>query len=452
VAIYHNSVSIVKRSAGKSAVAAAAYRSGCKLKDERTGLTHDYTRKSGVDYSVILTPIEADWIADQAELWNAVEAAERRGDAQLAREITVAIPCELSRDNQIELVREYVQKNYVDRGMIADVNFHHLDGNNPHAHILLTMRDLKVDDQGEVSFGNKNRKWNDWQDAASFTQNRENWATIANQYLIEAGYPDVQIDHRSNADRGIETIPQIHLGVKTAAARKKGITSKRSNEYDRIEIANDNIRQKLEQIFQSESATRDLEHQLLEFDRRVSDRERNKNQFYEKVEIHKEVAKPTPSPAFGTWTFKKKIDHQLVRYILETTDRLGTDYQAGNYQIQVNEPQSEIQIKYKNNVAMIIYPSTCEALLIDYSFTVEQYQLGLAKSIDALTDLEQQQEQERQAEQERQLEQLEQQSQLELELARDITIDDSEPIIDDPKINVTRQLASKNISRGGWNR
>ena len=104
MAIYHNSVSVIKRSAGKSAVAAAAYRSGDKLRDEQTGLVHDYTRKSGVDYSVILTPIEADWIADREKSWNKVEVTEKRQDAQLAREITVAIPRELTRDNQIELV------------------------------------------------------------------------------------------------------------------------------------------------------------------------------------------------------------------------------------------------------------------------------------------------------------------------------------------------------------
>jgi ATP-dependent exoDNAse (exonuclease V) alpha subunit len=288
VAIYHNSVSVIKRSAGKSAVAAAAYRSGDKLTDERTGLIHDYTRKSGVDHSVILTPVAADWITDREKLWNKVEAAEKRGDAQLAREITVAIPCELSRDNQIELVCDYVKKNYVDRGMIADINFHHLNGENPHAHIMVTMRDLKIDKKGDVSFGKKNRQWNDWKDAASFTKNRENWATTANQYLVNAGCPDIQIDHRSNADRGIETIPQIHLGAKTAALRKKGIASKRGDEYDRIDVANHGIRKKLEQIYKLESATRDLEHQLAEFDRKVSKREK----FYEKIEKPREVAKP----------------------------------------------------------------------------------------------------------------------------------------------------------------
>jgi MobA/MobL family len=464
VAIYHNSVSVIKRSAGKSAIAAAAYRSGDKLTDERTGLTHDYRSKSGVDYSVVLTPIEADWIADRQQLWNKVEAAEKRGDAQLAREITVAIPIELSRNNQIALVRDYVQANYVDLGMIADINFHKLDSDNPHAHVMLTMRELKIDERGDVSFGNKNRDWNH---KNLLVKNREDWATLANKYLVDAGYPDRQIDHRSNADRGIEIIPQIHLGVAASAMQKKGIKSELGDKYDRIEIVNNNIRQKLEQIYESESATRDLEQQLAEFDRQITPPEIpkiptvtakkiDKSQFYEKIEIPKEVAKP-PELERRRWTSKKKIDPRLVRSILEIGDRLGTDYQAGNYQIQANVPQSEIRIKYKNNVAMIIYPSTCEALLIDHSFTVEQYQLGLAKSIDALTDSEQQQEQEQAKEQQQrqaepeQLEQLEQQKEPGLELPHDI-VDDSELIVDGPKINVTKPLASKNLSRGGWNR
>jgi MobA/MobL family len=450
VAIYHNSVSVIQRSAGKSSVAAAAYRSGEKLKDERTGLTHDYTRKSGVDYSVILTPVAADWIADRQQLWNKVEATERRGDAQLAREITVAIPNELNRENKIKLVLEYVQKNYVELGMIADVNFHHLDSDNPHAHIMVTMRDLTIDERGDVSFGNKNRGWNH---KTLLIKNREDWAKIANQYLIDAGYPDSQIDHRSNADRGIETIPQIHLGAKATAMRKKGTASKRSNEYDRIENANDNIRQKLEQIFQSESATRDLEQQLVEFDRQVSKRER----FYEKIEKPREVAKPPKPPklAYEKWSLKREIDPQLVSAIVEIGARLGTNYEAGNYQIQIHIPQREIEVRYMNNLAMIVDISTCEALVTDRTFNLQQYELGLKKSLDVLVTEEQQREQSQAKEWERaELErQLEQQSQPELELSPEI-IDDSQliiddvEIIDDPKIDFTKPLANKNLSRG----
>ena len=125
MAIYHHSVSVIGRSKGKSAVAAAAYRSGEKIEDIRTGIIHDYTKKTGVDYSEIITPelsaIDTSWLIDRAKLWNRVEAAEKRYDAQLCREVTLAIPIELSRDNQIQLVRDYVQATYVAEGMVADV-------------------------------------------------------------------------------------------------------------------------------------------------------------------------------------------------------------------------------------------------------------------------------------------------------------------------------------------
>ena len=375
MAIYHNSVSLVQRSAGKSSVAAAAYRSGQKLKDERTGLIHDYTRKSGVNHSVILTPVDADWISDRQQLWNQVEATEKRGDSQLAREITLAIPIELNREDKIKLVCEYVQGNFVALGMVADVNFHGMDSDNPHAHIMVSLRDLKIDEQGVVSFGNKNREWNH---KNLLVKNRSDWAKLANEYLVSAGFSNIQIDHRSNADRGIEALPQIHLGVHVAAMRRKGIVSERSNEYDRIDVANHGIREKLEQIFESECATHDLEEQLVNFDRRVS----NRNQSYEKIEFTpKPVAKPS-EPERIKWSLKKDIDPQLVRTLLEIGDRMGTNYKAGNYQIQIHIAQKEIKIKYQDNVAMIVYISTCEALLIDRSFSLEQYQVGLAKSIN----------------------------------------------------------------------
>ena len=156
---------VVSRGGGGSAAAAAAYRSGEKIRDEATGKTHDYTKKQGVDHSEILSPIAAtvgnEWLTDRSKLWNRVETSEKRYDAQLAREMIIAIPCELAQPDQIALVREYVQTTFVDRGMIADINLHHLDGTNPHAHVMLTMRELKIDEQGIVSFGNKDRAWND---------------------------------------------------------------------------------------------------------------------------------------------------------------------------------------------------------------------------------------------------------------------------------------------------
>ena len=500
MAIYHNSVSVIKRSAGRSAVAAAAYRSGEKLTDERTGIIHDYTRKSGVDKSIILTPINADWITDRQQLWNRVEAVERRCDARLAKEITLAIPVELSRDDKIALVSEYIQKNFVDSGMIADINYHDLDSNNPHCHIMVTTRELKIDDKGEVTFGNKNRRWDDWNHTDLLLKNRADWAKITNKYLTDSGYPDIQIDHRSNAERGTETIPQIHLGVAAAAMRKKGIESERGDEYDRILIANDNIRQRLEQIYESESATQNLENELAEFDRQVippevSDREqelkdrdfllaarknselkktleyqeakeRDKGRFYEKIEI-KEVTKFTSVPAVKERiTLYQKTDPQLVRSILETGNRLGTDcYQAGNYHVQISP--KEISVRHQNNLAVIIGISSCLSLLIDRdrAFTLNQYEQNLKTSINVLmTDLEQQQEQAKEEKQQRQAElqpeqseQLEQsqQTQPELKLSQDIS-NDLDFSIDNSEINFTKPLVkplvNKNLSRSDWHR
>ena len=165
MAIYHLSASIVKRSAGRSVTAAAAYRAGSKIEDLTTGIVHDYTRKQGVDYREIISPvfintIGSEWLLDREQLWNKVEQIEKRKDAQLSREITIAIPTELDRASQIESVREYVRSNFVERGMIADINLHHLNGENPHAHILLTMRNLQTSPEGKIEFGLKNTDWN----------------------------------------------------------------------------------------------------------------------------------------------------------------------------------------------------------------------------------------------------------------------------------------------------
>ena len=254
MAIYHLSASIVKRSAGRSVTAAAAYRAAAKIEDVTTGLVHDYTRKKGVDYSEILSPISAslgnEWLTDRQELWNKIEEVERRKDAQLAREITLAIPRELSRPEQIALVREYVQTNYVAAGMVADVNLHHLDGDNPHAHILLTLRNLQTNPEGKVEFGFKNTDWNRKE---LLLTHRKSWQEITNKYLVAAG-SEAKIDCRSLQEQGSPFIPQIHVGVHATAMKRKGISTDRSDRFDLIEVENSKIRARLEEIYQRESA------------------------------------------------------------------------------------------------------------------------------------------------------------------------------------------------------
>ena len=222
MAIYHLSMKILSRSKGYSAVASAAYRAGEKILDERTGVIHDYTRKNGVASAVILTPANAPaWCANRAELWNAVEKAERRKNSQLAREFELAIPRELAQDAARETVLNFVRENFVSRGMIADVAFHNLGGSNPHAHIMLSMRAITPD-----GFGEKVREWNDWTHAETW---RGSWADHANRALANAGYQE-EIDHRSYERQGVEKTPGIHLGKSACAMETRGIETERGEQ------------------------------------------------------------------------------------------------------------------------------------------------------------------------------------------------------------------------------
>ena len=222
MAIYHLSMKILSRSKGYSAVASAAYRAGEKILDERTGVIHDYTRKNGVASAVILTPANAPaWCANRAELWNAVEKAERRKNSQLAREFELAIPRELAQDAARETVLNFVRENFVSRGMIADVAFHNLGGSNPHAHIMLSMRAITPD-----GFGEKVREWNDWTHAETW---RGSWADHANRALANAGYQE-EIDHRSYERQGLEKTPGIHLGKSACAMETRGIETERGEQ------------------------------------------------------------------------------------------------------------------------------------------------------------------------------------------------------------------------------
>ncbi|MDG4854353.1 MULTISPECIES: MobQ family relaxase [unclassified Mesorhizobium] len=159
MAIYHLHVKVICRKAGSSAVASAAYRSASRLRDERIERTHDFSAKRGVVHSEVMLPENAPraW-SDHERLWNDVEAFEIRKDAQLAREVEFALPRELSQAQGIELARDFVQAEFVSRGMVADLNVHwdraEDGGPKPHAHVMLTMR--SVDENG---FGAKVRDW-----------------------------------------------------------------------------------------------------------------------------------------------------------------------------------------------------------------------------------------------------------------------------------------------------
>ena len=268
IAIYHCNIGIVSRGKGKSAVAAAAYRSGEKITNEWDGMTHDYTRKRGVVHTEILLPPHAPpSFSDRAALWNSVELYEKAGNAQLAREIDAALPIELSREEQIRLVREYCSSQFVSRGMCVDFAIHDTDSGNPHCHIMLTMRPLDergawaakskkeydLDENGErirlPSGRYKTHKvdltgWNDKGNALLW---RKAWADISNAYLERAGSPE-RIDHRSNAERGIDEIPTVHMGVAACQMEKKGIATEKGELNRNIQKANRLIREIRAQI------------------------------------------------------------------------------------------------------------------------------------------------------------------------------------------------------------
>lgn len=234
MALFGVRIQQIKRSAGRSAVAAAAYRAGERLYDARQDMTHDYSRRGGVECNEIMLPADAPaWVQgiSREALWNAVEAGEKRKDAQVARELWITIPRELPNEARIDVVREFVVKAFVSRGMIADIAWHCPNASDgleqPHAHVMLTMRPLT-----ESGFGKKSRHdWvpdpngathadarpvmvesnpESWNTLGYFEQCREVWENTANAALERAGSA-ARIDRRSLLERGMSRLPEPAL-------------------------------------------------------------------------------------------------------------------------------------------------------------------------------------------------------------------------------------------------
>ncbi|EDV2692015.1 conjugal transfer protein [Salmonella enterica subsp. enterica] len=190
MAIFHLDFKIVKRSEGMTSVAKAAYHARTRITDYRIGQVFDFSHRTDLHGHIILAPVSASShiVESSSALWNEVERVERQSNGQTVRYFDVAIPVELNNDDKKKLVAEYCQKNFVDKGMIADIVFHDLDGKNPHAHVMLTLKTITA-----AGFGKKDRSWND---KKMMLQWRESWATMSNSYLETAGREE-RIDHRS---------------------------------------------------------------------------------------------------------------------------------------------------------------------------------------------------------------------------------------------------------------
>lgn len=263
MAIYHLSMQIISRSKGQSAVASASYRSGERLVDERTGEIKFYSRDVQPETMILAPTHSPSFVYDREQLWNEVEKVEKRKDSQLAREMNIALPKELSNAQQKELIQNFIQDQFVDKGMIADVAIHRDDKENPHAHVMLTMRDITPD-----GFGKKNRDWN-----ANFANSKENnkgfvksadgclnireeWANYANEALEKANVKD-RITHLSHEARGLEQLPTVHLGHVASEMEKKGKESERGNinreikEYNSTVIDLEQYRQQKKELEQA---------------------------------------------------------------------------------------------------------------------------------------------------------------------------------------------------------
>lgn len=258
MAIYHCTCKIISRGQGRSAVGAAAYRSGEKLYNEYDGIEHDYTKKGGVVYSEIMLCENAPKeYQDRQTLWNAVEQIEKSSKAQLAREYEVALPVELSREEQIKLVRDFAKENFVDNGMCVDFSIHDKEDGNPHAHIMLTTRPIEqdnswgvkqkkeyiLDKNGQKQYDKKKQtykcktvKTTNWDSKEFLQRSRESWAEKVNQELEKKSLPQ-RIDHRSLKEQGVDRVPTIHEGG-ARKLEKRGIKTDRGKINRKIKTAN----------------------------------------------------------------------------------------------------------------------------------------------------------------------------------------------------------------------
>ncbi|WP_106754637.1 MULTISPECIES: Ti-type conjugative transfer relaxase TraA [Pannonibacter] len=258
MAITHFTPQLISRGSGRSAVLSAAYRHCARMEHEAEGRTVDYSAKRGLRHEEFLLPAAApDWaralIADRSVagasevFWNAVEAFEKRSDAQLAKEFIIALPVELTVDQNIALVREFIGTQVLARGQVADWVFHDEPG-NPHIHLMTTLRPLTED-----GFGSKKvavvgedgqplrneagkivyRLWSG--EKAEFLEQREGWLGLQNKHLALAGL-DIRVDGRSYTERGIDLVPTTHLGVAAKAIDRKKETAGWSPKLERVEL------------------------------------------------------------------------------------------------------------------------------------------------------------------------------------------------------------------------
>ena len=380
--MYHCSVKSIGRGGGKSAVGASAYRNAEKIECQETGKIHDYSRKGGVVHSEVMicknAPLE---YSNRATLWNEVHKKESQSNAQLAREVQVALPKEFDRETQIRVVQEYVRENFVNKGMCADIAIHDTGDGNPHAHIMLTTRAIKengewdvkerkgykLDENGEKiaikdpttgkqKIGAKNRKmWeretiqaNDWNSRDRMEEWRSGWSNACNKYLAK----EEQIDHRSFKRQGKELEPTIHEGYVAREIEKRGGTSERCQINREIRKRN-SIKEQIQAIGE------EIKKYVREFAQPIAKENKEQVDKQPSTAEHLKDKETPPTPVesnrFNWLPFKKKDKKPVV---LEEYRPLHDDMREEPGEQGVEVPKNSIQgIETPENEIKYITPS-----------------------------------------------------------------------------------------------
>jgi Ti-type conjugative transfer relaxase TraA len=388
MAIYHLHVKVIGRKSGSSAVASAAYRSASRLRDDRLERSHDFSAKRGVVHSEVMLPKNAPeaW-NDRERLWNDVEAFEVRKDAQLAREVEFAIPREMSKAQGIGLARDFAQSEFVDRGMIADLNVHWDIGEDgmpkPHAHVMLTMRE--VDEDG---FGQKVRDWNRTELVERW---RERWAELANERLAELDI-DARIDHRSLEAQGIGLEPQSQIGAPAQRIESEGIEAA-ANVADRAEMHREIARNNGERIIADPSLALDaITHQQSTFTRR--DMARFAHRHSDGIDQFNEVmgAMRNAPDLVELGKDGRGVDRFTTQAMIEAEQRLyrAAELMAERERHAVNDAEREAPLARAERRGLILSSEQADALahvtdsrdlgiVIGYAGTGKSAMLGLAR-------------------------------------------------------------------------
>ncbi|MBD9653139.1 Ti-type conjugative transfer relaxase TraA [Ensifer sp. ENS09] len=259
MAIYHCSMKPIARSGGRSAVAAIAYRTATKMLNERDGIVHDFTNKRGVEHSEIVLPdsVEAAWALDRSTLWNAVEKAENRKDARVAREFEVALPHEMIAADRLALTRDFARDLANRYGAAVDFSIHLPQGEsdirNFHAHVVMTTRVVTEKGLGDKTLIERENKWllNHDQPTShmQLREIRELWEHHTNRHLARLGL-DIRVDHRSHLERGLEIEPTEHMGVHASQMDRRGLDVSRERIDQKAARKNaELIRRQPEQVF-----------------------------------------------------------------------------------------------------------------------------------------------------------------------------------------------------------